>query len=392
MKSDRLNVSSLFGLKKTNIIVSDLIDSPGIVRDANNRFNTFRTSIYREEAVIEGITLEDMQVVSMEQLYLFNNYTPLLNYYSSITSQNVGTVAAVPSKIYGCRVKIDDIIPDANLFSDEKKRLSVLACNPFCFIDETELSEYTTLKKDTLVKVQFMDEARQVGKIVQAVNYISGLITITAGGTSDNFSQGISLLGAGPGIAPTNYRNVPSNGLLYPLGDVVSTFYGAAGEARKSTLETQSHIHAGIDLAASEGTPIYSAYAGKVVQVNISSDNKGSGNAVWIEHTGPQGKFYTAYMHMRDKPLVEKGNPVQIGQSIGLLGNTGHSSGPHLHFEVRTGGYGRSSKIENPLSWITDISKIKLPSGQDARLNEERQALLSEQQRRGGNLQNLPEK
>lgn len=90
--------------------------------------------------------------------------------------------------------------------------------------------------------------------------------------------------------------------------------------------------HEGIDLAAKEGTEIYASRAGTVVYAGWDSGN--GGIYVSIDH----GDGYKSqYMHMTDKMelVVEKGQYVEQGDVIGYVGQTGVSTGPHLHFVIR---------------------------------------------------------
>ncbi|MGG6314528.1 M23 family metallopeptidase [Paenibacillus macerans] len=90
-------------------------------------------------------------------------------------------------------------------------------------------------------------------------------------------------------------------------------------------------FHAGIDIAGKVGDPVYAAGAGKVV----SADKDGShGKYIVIEHPGGLQSWY---MHLSDID-VSVGDTVTKGQSIGNLGSTGRSTGPHLHFEIVKGG------------------------------------------------------
>jgi len=100
-------------------------------------------------------------------------------------------------------------------------------------------------------------------------------------------------------------------------------------------------VHKGIDIAAKPGTPIKAAAAGKV----IYSDNKqrGYGNLVILQH--PAGAV-TVYAHNR-RNLVDEGDTVRQGAVIAELGNTGRSTGPHLHFELRL-----ESKAVDPLAHL----------------------------------------
>lgn len=89
--------------------------------------------------------------------------------------------------------------------------------------------------------------------------------------------------------------------------------------------------HDGIDLRAKSGTLVRAAYDGKVIY--SGSKISGYGKMVVIRHAA---KLSTIYAH-NSKLEVKPGQNVRRGQLIALSGNTGHSSGPHLHFEVREG-------------------------------------------------------
>lgn len=108
----------------------------------------------------------------------------------------------------------------------------------------------------------------------------------------------------------------------WPLKDVeISSPYGERG--RK--------FHQGTDLRAPLGTPVHAAADGEVVYVG--SKIRGYGRMVVVKHSG---NFYTVYAH-HSKNLVKMGEKVEMGQVIAKSGKSGHSSGPHLHFELRRG-------------------------------------------------------
>ncbi|WP_303673999.1 M23 family metallopeptidase [Vampirovibrio chlorellavorus] len=104
--------------------------------------------------------------------------------------------------------------------------------------------------------------------------------------------------------------------------------------------------HQGIDLAAPVGTPIRSAEAGKVV---YSGWKQGYGNFVAIDHGHG---FQTHYAHC-SKLLVRIGQTVNKGEQIAKVGNTGHSTGPHLHFEVMANGVHR-----NPAKFLNQTTVV----------------------------------
>lgn len=86
--------------------------------------------------------------------------------------------------------------------------------------------------------------------------------------------------------------------------------------------------HKGIDLAAQRGTAVMSSHDGMVIYTG--KEFKGYGKMIMIEKDG----WATLYGHL-DKIIVYEGQRVKQGDVIGALGNTGRSSGPHLHFEIR---------------------------------------------------------
>ncbi|TJY42043.1 hypothetical protein E5161_12365 [Cohnella pontilimi] len=89
-------------------------------------------------------------------------------------------------------------------------------------------------------------------------------------------------------------------------------------------------LHTGLDMAAPQGTPIYAAESGVVLVAQWWS---GYGNCIIINHGGG---LWTLYGHIKNGGiLVEKGQTVKRGEKIALVGSTGNSTGPHLHFEVR---------------------------------------------------------
>lgn len=102
-----------------------------------------------------------------------------------------------------------------------------------------------------------------------------------------------------------------------------------------------TYLHKGIDIAKSPGVPIYSAANGKVIEKKY--DKGGFGNYIVIRH---KAGFSTKYGHMADV-IVKEGDSVVQGQQIGTMGNTGLSTGYHLHFEVRLG-----SQVRDPLIYL----------------------------------------
>lgn len=91
------------------------------------------------------------------------------------------------------------------------------------------------------------------------------------------------------------------------------------------------HGHNAVDIAATPGTAVVASAGGRVIAARVGGYNGGYGNMVIISHAGG---IQTVYAHLREVN-VSQGETVVQGQVIGGVGNTGRSTGPHLHFEVR---------------------------------------------------------
>ncbi len=108
----------------------------------------------------------------------------------------------------------------------------------------------------------------------------------------------------------------------WPLdAGIISSEYG----------ERRGRMHKGLDLAADAGEPVYAVAAGEVIYAGDGL--RGYGNVVIMRH---DRRFSSLYAH-NSELRVKQGDQVQQGALIALLGNTGHSTGPHVHFEMRDG-------------------------------------------------------
>ncbi|MCW2599117.1 MAG: secreted peptidase [Frankiales bacterium] len=104
-------------------------------------------------------------------------------------------------------------------------------------------------------------------------------------------------------------------------------------------------MHKGIDFGAPYGAPISAIGSGVVIGAGYLSEESGYGLITLIRH--PDG-MVSAYAH-QSRTFVQAGDHVQVGQLIGLVGSTGASTGPHLHFEIRTSTHGGQI---NPVPWL----------------------------------------
>ncbi|AZM46377.1 peptidase [Streptomyces sp. WAC 06738] len=134
----------------------------------------------------------------------------------------------------------------------------------------------------------------------------------------------------------------PAGGFSAPIDAGLSTAYRAAGGS------WSSGYHTGVDFSAGTGTPVKAVTSGTVVKAGNGADGGAYGIAVVIKH---DDGHYSQYAHL-SSTSVSVGQSVGAGDQIGLSGSTGNSTGPHLHFEVRTSpDYG--SDVD-PVAYLRD--------------------------------------
>lgn len=146
-------------------------------------------------------------------------------------------------------------------------------------------------------------------------------------------------------------------------GDAEVVFFSPHG------VDRGTHLHAGIDLAAPTGTRIVLPVAGTVEAVIDEKANggpgKGYGNQIDVRL--PDGTLLR-FAHL-NASYVEEGQVLPEGTVLGEVGSTGHSTGPHLHFEVRPPGadaYGYANadgypNTRNPVSWLAGLGNSEVP-------------------------------
>ena len=136
---------------------------------------------------------------------------------------------------------------------------------------------------------------------------------------SDSISARLRSLGSGSGS--------PGGCEARPVPGPITSGYGM----RYHPVLHYSRMHTGVDMSAGSGTPIHACRGGTVA---IAGSQGGYGNTVVIDHGGGMATLYAHQSSIR----VSVGQQVSAGDVVGLVGSTGMSTGPHLHFEVRLSG------------------------------------------------------
>ncbi len=139
------------------------------------------------------------------------------------------------------------------------------------------------------------------------------------------FKQHEEMLQCIPAIQPVSNKNLKQTASGYGL--------------RVDPIYMTSKFHAGMDFSANIGTPVYATGSGTVIKAGWQS---GYGNVIQIDHGFG---YVTWYAHL-SAYRVKRGQRVTRGEIIGAVGNTGKSTGPHLHYEVHVKG-----RVQNPVNY-----------------------------------------
>jgi len=136
-------------------------------------------------------------------------------------------------------------------------------------------------------------------------------------------------------LAGYSYGSAPTGKFLWPVNGKFSSGFGY-----RTSLSGSKRFHAGVDLYAPNGTPIYACESGQVIKAEYHG---GYGYCILIYHGGGLATFYA---HLSGF-AVSLGQNVSRGQIIGYVGTTGYTTGPHLHLEVRSNG-----AAQNPMNYL----------------------------------------
>ncbi len=251
------------------------------------------------------------------------------------------------------------IVPDddseTRSFSLGKIFIKILIAVPFLLLASLlvvsliyfpKISDYENLsqKYEVLVseRIKVLDLIKSLEKITHMDDFVRNSL-----GANFNFSET-------PKITDSALMVIPENNIISISDNIPSLppVEGFISQRMENTVFNIDKTHGGIDIVAKEGTPIKSASSGVVV---FSGWTYELGNLIIIYHGGD---YMTHYGH-NQKNLVSRLNVVKRGDVIGYVGDTGISSGPHLHFEVWKGDSSIDPLIYFPMYLKKDLTLKK---------------------------------
>ena len=176
-------------------------------------------------------------------------------------------------------------------------------------------------------------ELQSTGTVGEAVVQAVTGSSIQAAASRDGISS-VNLLGRKPG--GTNYINNSNSVIQWPFHETWP--FGDMFGPRETGCDVCSSFESGIDIMAPEGVPILSIADGVVSDVNPADDN-GYGVHVTVDHVINGEVFQSNYNHMLEGSIVvQLGQTVKLGDTLGKVGNTGSSSAPHVCFLILIDG------------------------------------------------------
>lgn len=316
--------NEIFKLKKSSLIIALLVFT--IVLSAVPLSVAFKSYVWeRHRALIgEGNLLYDLFVIEEfmggseggDPEAIMGGYT--------VPTLRIKTYVVKKGESLFSIAKRFNISIDAILSVNNMRDASILRIGTVLKIPNMNGIYYSVRKGDSLSSITTryrvdMNKLVDVNELESSVIYVGQKLFI-------------------PGAALSEWERAEALGTLfkYPVRGRLTSRMGF----RIDPFTKRRAYHAGIDIANRIGTPVHASQSGKV----IFSGYKGHyGKTVILSH---QQGYSTVYGHL-DKILVKKGQVVRQGDKIGTVGNTGRSTGPHLHFEIH-----RYRRIIDPLKLL----------------------------------------
>lgn len=239
---------------------------------------------------------------------------------STETFTNSGKLASLKQEAQKAQASLDTLKDEtADLLKNAKAFKETLSGTLTSLGLQSVMSDDTSLKDNSDLNMLFQVPDSDVDADVAELQNLSNYLSQTM--------QPVQEMGKVLETQAAFVSDIPS---LWPIGEGNGYVTMGFGQNRHPFTQ-QWYIHTGIDLATGySGSPIIATADGQVVTVEYDT---GWGNYIIIKH---KHGFFTRYAHLQSY-TVQRGQSVQQGQVIGYLGNTGISTGPHLHYEVHIG-------------------------------------------------------
>jgi len=235
----------------------------------------------------------------------FDDLVSRYEYLRRIEEQDSSIVGRVRTLRNGTRVTVDRVTEDRNEIAAKKAEL--------------ERTRVQLEAREADLEAARDQKAAALDQVSSNIDKLEGDVS----DLQDQIQQQIQQASATPGVAPLPAGPVQgaSGGWIWPVSGTLTSPFGYRW----------GRMHEGIDISVPEGTPVRAAKPGAVI---LAAYTGGYGNYTCVNHGGG---LSSCYAH-QSSFAVSPGDQVAQGDVIGYSGNTGSSTGPHLHFEIRVNG------------------------------------------------------
>lgn len=357
---DKISDEKSETLKQVETLISQISGYQSEIDDLNEKITNLQNKIAEAEKQIKEDEIEyekqqkalDARLVAMYQtgetsyLDFLLSSANLVDFISSyyLISEITDFDTKMLEQLEAHKQKIEN--EKASLESDKKE----LSSSKTTLVSKQQALQVSKKTKEQYVE-QLSDKEKEAQQKLQELQE-----------TNDELDKQIkaaqAAIEAAKKAAAEKAKNNTSTGATYSPGTTASSSGFIWPVLTRYSVTTKwyyssGRVHGAVDFSGSgiSGTPIYAVADGYVVTSTAKKNSSGNyisyGNYILIAH---YNGLYTLYAHCSSR-AVSAGQTVTQGQVIGTVGSTGNSTGPHLHFEVRTGSGSYSSRV-NPLNYL----------------------------------------
>lgn len=285
----------------------------------SNSFYEYDEQTLELKRIRKGLKSNILRLLKFTSISLVGSIAIFLLFNESVTGKKTKSLLEQKEELVNSYSKLESEI---NQIQDEIASLQVKDDNLYRPILELEplTSDVRTAGfggNPMANPLPFITDGEFITSVAQEIDKIKSQLKVQSDSYHSVIQKAIEkdkLLDCKPGIQPVSVKDFHR----------ISDYFGW----RRDPFHGTRRLHHGIDLTGPRGCPVYSTGNGVVTEARYV---KGYGKLVEINHGY---NFKTRYAHL-DKINVKKGEVIKRGEILGTLGNTGRSTGPHLHYEVR---------------------------------------------------------
>ena len=324
-------------------------------------------AIYGRENSVIGETLAEVLAVNMNvkrpgNLNYFNNSNVSLENGNRDWVVAICRIAELHASLEPPTLEINDsgkfTIADAVRIKQHGKF--------YVSADELRMKGFANIEIGDILVVEYLDKTYYTNGIIKDVFFKKDVSTMSKELKTDIDIRNRAVASGAfnkPGAMPGSINLKPPEEPIFinPVANAgykISSLFGIRNDPQTG----ERKQHNGIDIAGSDGVPLYAMEEGIVDSAGYNGTN---GNYVSIKHSGPAESYRSIYLHMLQPASVGEKQQVSKGQLIGYMGSTGKSTGNHLHLEIR-----KNNQLIDPAKLIDFTPWVPKDSQFDSNLED----------------------